>query len=177
MPNAPSSFATWVHETYPSTRPLVDLGAGTGRDSRFFARQGREVTAVDYVFGVLKRWADRKPEPPVLREVLNLNDYRHVASLGHRLSRTEEPVDLYGRFLLHALDETGRENLVRLASMSLRRGGLLFLEFRTGQDRRRPHHFDNPRRRFLDVGGGGRAARGRGRPGRCTARPAPGSRP
>ena len=44
---------------------------------------------------MLKRWAERKPEPPVRREVLNLNDYRHVVALGHRLSRSDEPVDLY----------------------------------------------------------------------------------
>lgn len=37
----------------------------------------------------------------------------------------EQPVDLYARFLLNTLDADGVANVLRLASMSLRRGGYL----------------------------------------------------
>jgi hypothetical protein len=47
------------------------------------------------------------------------------------------------------MEPTGRENVLRLSSMSLRRGGLLFLEFRTRRDRHREHVFEDHPRRFL----------------------------
>lgn len=151
LPAGPSDFARWVARQYPSDRPLVDLGSGTGRDAGWFARkQRRQVTAIDFSLGVLGRSVTRHGGHGVRHEVLNFNDLRHVYSLGARLSRLDEPVDLYGRFLLHALDDHGRDHVLRLASLSLRRGGYLFLEFRTDRDRQRSHEFANPRRQFLD---------------------------
>jgi hypothetical protein len=80
---------------------------------------------------------------------INFYDLREVLATGVRLSRTKEPVDLYARFTMHAMDEVGRDNVLRLAAMALRRGGLLFLEFRTPDDAERPHVFGNHRRYYL----------------------------
>lgn len=156
VPRGPSPFARWVAEEYPSTRTLVDLGTGTGRDARWFARhEGRPGLAIDYCVSAVRRGAKaaEKMSLPVEFELLNLYDTRAVLALGARLSRSPEPVDLYGRFLLHALEDPGRDNLLRLASMSLRRGGLLFLEFRTTKDRRRPKELGPAPRRFQDPDG------------------------
>ena len=152
LPSRRSQFAAWVQGTYPAAHPVVDLGTGNGRDALWFARQGRAVTGIDYSAGVLGRSLRRASLQglDVRFEVLNLNDTRQVMALGTRLSRAAEPVDLYARFLLHAMAEPGRDNLYRLASMSLRRGGRLFLEFRTTKDARRSHHFDSGYRYFLD---------------------------
>lgn len=152
VPDEPTSFARWVAEQYPTDRPLVDLGTGTGRDALWFASDHRpHVIAVDYSVGAVQRGAtagnDR--ELPVTFELLNFYDARATLTLGARLSRSEVPVDLYCRFTLHTLDFPGRQNLLRLASMSLRRGGYLFLEFRTPKDRRRPHAFGEHLRRYL----------------------------
>jgi SAM-dependent methyltransferase len=141
-----------VASSYPASRPLVDLGAGNGRDAIFFARRaGRHVTALDYslhAVGMTRRRAKRVGADLEAAPV-NLYDLREVLSYGVRLSRSEHPVDLYARFTLHALDHVGRRNLLRLASMALRRGGLLFLEFRTGQDAKNPHVFGEHRRYYL----------------------------
>ena len=151
LPTAPSDFARWVSSSFPSGRPLVDLGAGNLRDTRWFARKGRrEVLAIDYSGGAMR--LGPAPGKQVTRQLINFNDFRHVMSLGVRLSRSEQPVDLYGRFLLHSLDATGRANVLRLASMSLRRGGYLFLEFRTPKDRARRHVFHTRKREFLKPG-------------------------
>ncbi len=151
LPNKPSSFAKWVAEAYPSDRPLYDIGAGNARDARWFAkRTGREVTAVDYTIGAMLRAQRRAPDSlPLSFQVINLYDAREVLTLGVRLSRLDTPADLYARFVLHALEDLGRENLWRLASMGLRSGGHLFLEFRTHQDRGRPHVFQQAGRRYL----------------------------
>lgn len=146
---SPSPFARWVARTYPSDRPLVDVGSGKGRDTFFFAGTlGRRVLALDYstkavVYGARRA---RVRAMPATFDLLNLCDTRAVLALGARLAREPEPVDVYVRFTLHDLEEHGRSNVLRLASMSLRRGGLLFLEFRTTADAGRPHVFaDHPR--------------------------------
>jgi hypothetical protein len=151
LPTKPSSFAKWVAERYPSDRPLLDIGAGNARDSRWFARKtGRPVTAVDYTIGAMVRAQRRVHDTlPLSFEIINLYDAREVLALGVRLSRLDEPADLYARFVLHALEDLGREHLWRLASMALRRGGHLFLEFRTDQDRQLPHVFQQQGRRYL----------------------------
>jgi hypothetical protein len=130
----------------------VDLGAGNGRDALWFAGQGRSVIAVDYSMGEIGRAAKRaaRRKLTVSFESLNFSDTREVLALGTRLARTEAPVDLYGRFLLHSLEGLGRQNILRLASMTLRRGGLLLLEFRTTEDARRHHHFKQRTRQYLD---------------------------
>ncbi|MGH3361678.1 MAG: LicD family protein [Nocardioides sp.] len=153
VPKGPSPFARWVAAEYPSTRPLVDVGTGTGRDAKWFAgHEGRRVRAIDYTVSAVNRGRriSRRRKIPASFEVVNLYDTRAVLALGARLSREEQPVDLYARLLLQALERPGRDNLFRLASMSLRRGGLLFLEFRTPHDRLRPHVFGEPPRSYLE---------------------------
>ncbi|MFT4010987.1 MAG: hypothetical protein QM655_13210 [Nocardioidaceae bacterium] len=53
LPAQPTPFARWVHRHHGSDRPLVDLGTGTARNARWFARQGRDVLGVDYSLSVL----------------------------------------------------------------------------------------------------------------------------
>jgi hypothetical protein len=152
VPDTPTPFARWVAKEYPSDRPLVDLGTGTGRDALWFAgKRGRRVVGVDYTVVAVNRGnrRSRRHDLPATFELVNLYDARAALALGARLSREESGVDLYARFTLHALDRPGRENLFRLASMSLRGGGLLFLEFRTPRDRRRPHTFGEHARHYL----------------------------
>jgi SAM-dependent methyltransferase len=150
VPPEATTFAEWVTREYPTSRPLVDLGCGTGRDAFWFARQGRHVYAFDYNMSVIRRGNHRSKRHGASAEfhLVNLYDTRAALAWGALLSREEEPVDLYARFLWHALDEPGQENLLRLASMALRRGGHLFLEFRTNRDRRRPHVFGQSSRSY-----------------------------
>ncbi len=153
LPRGPSPFARWVAAEYPASRRILDLGAGSCRDARWFAKKhGRSVTALDYSIGTLHRSARKpgRPPLPLTYEILNFYDTRQVLVLGTRLARDEDPVDLYCRFTMHALNEHGRENIIRLASMALRRGGHLFLEFRTPEDRDRPHFFRHGKRGFVD---------------------------
>jgi len=150
VPDEPTPFARWVAENYASDRPVVDLGAGTGRDSLWFAEScDRPVTAIEYsprsLTRTMREHRATARKLPVTVENLNLHDLRAVLALGARLSRTDQPVDLYARFLLHAIHPEAREHVFRLAAMALRRGGFLFLEFRTARDRRRRKVFPGPR--------------------------------
>ncbi len=153
VPHTPSPFARWVAEHYPADHPLVDLGCGNARDSLFFAgRHGRTVLGFDFSPGALRRGirvaGTRKLDASF--HVVNLYDTRAVLTWGALLVRRPRPVDLYARFLMHALEEPGRENVLRLASMVCRRGGRLFLEFRTPKDAHTRHEFGAQPRDYVD---------------------------
>ncbi len=148
----PSPFARWVNSEFASASTLVDAGCGGGRDTRLFARTGRPVIGVDYSLGAVlraNRWAARRA-PNASFELLNFYDTRAALAMGARLSRHDHPLDLYARFVLHALEDRGRANFWRMASMALRGGGRLFVEFRTERDRRNSHVFGTHFRRYLD---------------------------
>ncbi len=109
------------------------------------------MTALDSSLGILDRVVRGlgDDDPTVQTVGINLYDTREVLALGTTLAWADDATDVYCRFTLDAIEEVGRDNVLRLASMALRRGGHLYLEFRTLRDRRRPHHFEHPRN-FLD---------------------------
>jgi SAM-dependent methyltransferase len=152
VPAWPSPFAQWVHDRESQAAAIVDIGAGTGRDALWFARQGHDVLGLDYIPAATERagkQADAEGLPARFR-TLNLYDVRQVLALGADLAHRDEPPVLYGRFLIHALQDAGRHNLWRIASMSLRRGGRFYLEFRTGLDAHAEHEFGEHFRRYLE---------------------------
>jgi SAM-dependent methyltransferase len=148
----PTPFAEWVAKSYPSTRPIFEIGSGTGRDALWFAQHGRQVLGIDYSTDTVGRARRRaaRDDLPVEFKAVSLYDTRATLALGAQMARGEAPVDVYARFILHALTDPGRLNFWRLASMSLRRGGNLFLEFRTTKDEDLPHFFGQHFRRFLE---------------------------
>ncbi len=132
VPHQRSSFATWVQSRIPADAALADLGSGNGRDSAFFARRGHRVIAFDYSGAALRQTRGRltrttRTDPDV--RVLVLNDVRAALLAGAELSREETAPCLYARELIGCLDADARANLWRLCSMSLRKGGSLFLEY------------------------------------------------
>ncbi len=151
VPQDPSAFARWVSEEEQGTTPVVDIGSGTGRDSLWFARAGHPVLGLDYAESAIER-ATNAAEADGLDakfEVLDLYDLRQVMEMGARLAHEERSHVIYGRFLVHALEDAGRQQLWRLAAMALKPGGLLYLEFRTGEDEDQPHVFGEHFRRYL----------------------------
>lgn len=152
VPEEPSPFARWVGEREPNLGMLVDVGSGTGRDSLWFARQGSDVLGLDYIAAAVERGRriSKRDKLSAQFRTFNLYDIRQVLTTGAELAHHEKQPTLYGRFLLHALTDVGRHNLWRLASMSLRRGGHLYLEFRTGADAGKRHEFGEHYRQFLD---------------------------
>lgn len=152
VPKKPSPFAEWVAAEHPSSRRLVDVGSGTGRDAIWFALDdSRETLGVDYSFKALRRAAKRANRLGASAEFeeLNLHDLRAVLALGARLAHDPRTCDIYVRLTLNGLEPHGQQNVIRLASMALRREGLLFLEFRTPKDRHRAHLFPGHSRVFL----------------------------
>jgi SAM-dependent methyltransferase len=130
VPSDGSDFAAWVHGQIGPEDAVLDLGAGNGRDSVWFAQQGHPVRSCDY--------SRRSPvETRALREARGatgihirqviLNETRHVLHLVAVLSR--RPHHIYARQLVGCLDAAARENLFRLGASVLRGGQSMWLEF------------------------------------------------
>ncbi len=129
VPARPSSFARWV-EPQLGDLPVVDLGAGTGRDAVWFARDGRRAQALDFSRGALAavRRRARRRQVRVDGDQLILGELRSTLLHGTRLAR--DPHHLYARHLVGCLDAAALDQLWVLARMALRPGGgRLFLEF------------------------------------------------
>ena len=141
-----------MHEREGAGVPIVDIGSGTGRDSLWLARQGHDVLGLDYIPAATERAGDiaSAEDLPARFRTFNLYDLRQVLTMGGELAHRDRPPALYARFLVHALEDSGRHNLWRLADMCLRRGGRFYLEFRTGLDADAAHEFGEHFRQYLD---------------------------
>ena len=139
VPERPSELARLAAEREGTAGQVVDLGAGRGGDALWFARQGAAVTALDFV----PRAAVHAVEAAVaegldlaVREV-NLLSLRSALGEGARLAHTPGPRTILARHLVDATVPAGRAGTWRLCEMALREGGRLYLEFWSGEARRR----------------------------------------
>nr|MBA3233591.1 methyltransferase domain-containing protein [Propionibacteriales bacterium] len=133
VPRNPSAYAEHLVEHADGPMSVVDIGAGTGRDALYFARQGWRVLGCDYSRAGVKyaeSWAADQGLAAEFR-ALNLYDMRDVLVSGASLAR--QGLDaVYARFLVHALEAEGRQNLWLVSRSVLRPlAGRLYLEFRT----------------------------------------------
>jgi SAM-dependent methyltransferase len=155
VPAQPSAFAEWVDRQLPAAQEVVELGFGTGRDSLFFARQGRSVHGFDFAESAVAHARRQAVEhaPTSRFSVLDLYDDLEVARVAEALSSGTVARAVYARFLVHSLEDAGRANLIRFSAGALGggAGGELFLEFRTGKDLGQEHLFgDDHFRTFID---------------------------
>ncbi len=58
----PTIFSQFAVSYFPKIGRLLDLGAGQGQDSRFFADNGYEVTATEYSEVAIELATKNKPE-------------------------------------------------------------------------------------------------------------------
>ncbi|MGY1917073.1 methyltransferase domain-containing protein [Blastococcus sp. SYSU DS0973] len=127
---AASAFGRWVDARTPAGEPLLELGCGLGADALALGAAGRTVRAVDfsrYAVDIARAaLADRQVDATV--EVLNLLDIRAVVRLGAQVAATPGPWTVFGRRLLNALEDRGRDNVFRLCGMLLRRGGAAYFD-------------------------------------------------
>ena len=153
VPEEPSAFARWVLGRLRSDQAVVEFGFGTARDSFWFATQGHTVSGYDFAESAVQRAQGQADGRGVSASfaVLDLYDASGVQVVAKDIGRTTNAPAVYGRFLIHSLEEAGRANLLDLAAEVLAEGGDLYLEFRTGQDQGEQHLFgDDHFRVYLD---------------------------
>ncbi len=154
VPEQPSAFAAWVDRQLPADREVLELGFGTARDALFFARSGRTVHGFDFAESAVADARTRAGAEALDARfsLLDLYDDTGVDRVAAALEAAPAARAVYGRFLVHSLEDAGRANLLRLAARVLAGGGgELLLEFRTGKDLGQEHLFgDDHFRQFVD---------------------------
>jgi hypothetical protein len=154
VPTEPSLFARWVEERLVErgARParVLDVGAGTGRDSAYFAAQGHRVTAFDFSTLGMRRTEALRTNGRLTTRWLNFEDLRSVLVTGARTAHQKGSREVYARGLLDTLGPSARGNFWRFASMVQRRGGETFVEFRTPESRQEPKFFGSHQRTYVE---------------------------
>ena len=137
VPVEPSPFARWVRDREPADASIVDIGAGTGRDSLWFARQGHDVLGLDYIPAATERAGNTARGRVAAGALQDGQSLRHPPGARDRW-RAGAPGPRRRRCTAASSSTRSRTRAGTtcgaVASMSLRRGGRFYLEFRTGLD-------------------------------------------
>lgn len=153
VPVEPSAFAQWVRPALEPGQLVAEFGFGNARDSLWFAGQGHEVMGFDFAHSAVEHARERAAGAVVNAsfEELDLYEETDVKDAADSiLGRTSSPA-VYGRFLIHSLEDAGRLHLFDLGAKVLAGGGAMYLEFRTGLDSGAAHLFgDDHYRHYLE---------------------------
>ncbi len=138
-PEQPSALARYVHEHEGVASQLIDLGAGRCADSLWFARQGAQVIALDFVAtaSVAVQEVAAAEGLDLTVRWMNLLSVRSWLAQGARIALQPGPRVLMANQLIGATDEVGRAAAWKFARMVLRDGGRLYVEFWCGEARER----------------------------------------
>lgn len=136
-PDRPHALAEAVSVAEPGAT-VVDIGCGRGRDVAWLATQGHRAIGLDYSEPGLRQLAEEAAASGASASyhVMNLLELPHVVGWGARLARLDGPRVLMARHLVNSTDRRGRDGLWRLASMALRGGGRMYLEFLAAEEPR-----------------------------------------
>lgn len=136
MPTEPSWFAEWVDAQIEPRSRLVELGAGTGRDTIWFTEQGHSTIGSDFC-GAARTAANqaaRAAGVPATFTSINPESLYSVLVNAARIAQEPAVRHVYARGLIDVLAPSGRPGLWRFCSIVGRRGGRTFLEFRASTD-------------------------------------------
>ncbi len=150
VPRDPSAFAVWVADQLDTDQVVVEFGFGTARDALWFVQQGHTVRGYDFAASAVDAANGHADELPgdASFSALDLSDDDAVAAAVKDLQEHESTPAVYGRFLIHSLEDSGRLNLIELTRSV---GGQIYLEFRTGKDQGKEHLFgDDHYRTYLE---------------------------
>lgn len=123
-----TKFAVEVLDYLPNTGKLLDLGAGQGQDSRFFAQHGLEVTSTDLT-----------PRPLELSKQLaskeGLNITFKEVDVAKKLPFADATFDVvYSHMALHYFDEKTTQTMFSEISRVLKPGGIFATLLNTVED-------------------------------------------
>ena len=124
----PTKFAHEVIPYLPKTGTLLDLGAGQGQDSRFFAHHGLTVTSTDLTSAALEI-------SRTLAEKENLSITFQEVDVSQRLPFNDgEFAVVYSHMALHYFDKETTQKIFAEISRVLKPNGILAILVNTCED-------------------------------------------
>jgi SAM-dependent methyltransferase len=116
----PSIFAEMAIQYFPKEGKVLELGAGLGQDSFFFAKQGYDVISGDIEISSLTQNLSRQSED--LKEKITIKQL----NLKHHLPFEDQSVDIvYAHLSLHYFDEETTWRIFNEIKRVLKPNGLL----------------------------------------------------
>src|SRR3989338_5723041 len=126
----PTEFAKQCAEFLKdkSSKTLLDLGCGDGRDSIFFAKSGYEVTAVDVSPAALQILQKKMQEEKI-------TNIKIIEQNIPNLQFLESSFDIiYAHLSLHYFLDEQTEQIFKMLHKMLKRGGFLFIKCKSTED-------------------------------------------
>lgn len=124
----PTIFAEQITSYFPKRGKLLELAAGQGQDSRYFARLGYQVTATDLVDTGLNEASQKAKKE-------NLKIDFQVVDLAGPLPFPDAAFDIvYSHLGLHYLNKADTEKMFQEIHRVLKPGGVLAALFNTVDD-------------------------------------------
>ncbi|MFA6272053.1 MAG: class I SAM-dependent methyltransferase [Patescibacteria group bacterium] len=118
--NKPSIFAEFAVQYFPGTGRVLDLGAGQGQDSRFFAEQGFEVISTDFEDFALG--LNETNIPSHLKKRIKVEE----VDISEKLPFFNQEFDVvYSHLALHYFDAKTTEEIFREIKRVLKIGGIV----------------------------------------------------
>lgn len=116
----PSIFSQFAIKFFPETGRILDLGAGQGQDTRFFAEKGFSVVSTDFSVGALEI-AKSKTD-------LKLDISYEIADLEEKLPYEDNSFDIvYSHMAIHYFDNLTTQKIINEILRVLKVGGILAL--------------------------------------------------
>jgi ubiquinone/menaquinone biosynthesis C-methylase UbiE len=125
--NTPSPFAQFLIENdiLKETKLIVELGCGNGRDSVFFAKNDKQVIAIDQCENTTEK----------LNQIKNIesfsSDFTRLPSFSDRPLAIDT---VYSRFTMHSVNLDGEDRTLDWIFDNLKSQGLFCVEARTIKD-------------------------------------------
>ena len=117
--NVPTIFGSDVIDNFPQSGTILDLGAGSGRDTRFFASQGYQIVSADIADSAHRLSIQNTPD--------NLKERIEFVSLDMRvgLSFHDNSFDVvYAHLSLHYFDRLTTSGIIEEVYRVLRKNGV-----------------------------------------------------
>jgi SAM-dependent methyltransferase len=152
-PKVPSQFAVFVASEYPECSVFVDIGCGNGRDSFFFASQGKSVVSVDGSESAVTLIDTVNDGRFDIKALCSSVDAPQLSSeIVKRLPEIDGLAILYARFFLHAINEEEEDAFLAACIDVMKKAGnaVLAVEFRTIRDRGLQKETRTHYRRYID---------------------------
>lgn len=153
-----STFCKYVKGMIDYQTQIIDLGCGSGRDTRSFSKDGYTVLGIDRSFEAIKNNINSLTE---IGEINNIKFKTLDISEKENLIRTFELVNreakkekkrllVYTRFFLHSITQENEIILFNTLENTLQKNDMFAAEFRTIEDSVRSKVFDNHYRRYIN---------------------------